>query len=328
MEWEGKVKQGLFPEEVFSGEMRRAVMEAADRRANGFFRSWKPLAGAIVLSILVAILMINRPFDSSRQAATGLADETKLPVAFTPLQARTWELGQVIADADPDILPGLSNKYNPLKNKTNGYIAQIPFSDIQLIDEKRIDGFGTALHYTLKPDSVTPHEMKGNPDYFGFTADGSSQPGTLYHYGTGHMYGLKFGMTRLFGQEALRIEQPTCRTDGETCVWYLKKDEGGQVSSYMDLDAASYEYDLDGDGKEEAVVVTHKQNNIYIFKEKAGQLFWASVREALGAKQDDSIQYDAAKGIFALHVHAAEGGTAVSEFHYEQGADALVRIDR
>ncbi|TVX96625.1 hypothetical protein [Cohnella terricola] len=324
MDWESRVKQGLFTEEVFSDEMKRSVLEAVDRQPGYFSWQWKRLAGAVVLSIISVILIANWPYANVDKAASGLSDEMKMPVIFKPLDARNWTFGQVISQADPDILPGLSNKYNPLKNKT---ITQIPFSDIQLIDEKQIDGFGTILHYTLKPDSVTPHEVKGNPDYFGFAVNGSSRPKTLYHYGTGHMYDQQFSMTRLFGQEVLKIEQPVCRIDGETCVWYFNRDADGQVYSYMDLDAASYERDLDGDGKEEVVVVTHKQNQIYIFKEQDGQLLWASIRDILKVNQDDTIQYDDASGTFTVHSTLTGGEDAVSVYLYKEGSDSLVRID-
>jgi hypothetical protein len=292
-DWENSVKQGLFSEETFSIEMQRSVLEAVDRHQGYFSRQWKHLAGTMVLCIFSIILTVNWLYDNNvNKAATDLSNRLSMPVIFQPLAARDLELGQIIYQADPDILPGLSNKYNPLKNKTNGHIMQIPLSDIQLIDEKQIDGFGMALHYTLKPDSVTPHDIKGNPDYFGFMIHGSTQSETLYHYGMGHMYGQQFSMTRLFGQEVLKTEQSICRTDGESCVWYLKKDADGTVSSYLDLAAASYERDLDGDGKEEAIVATHKQNQIYIFKEQDGHLLWASVREVLKADLVDNIRYD------------------------------------
>ncbi|WP_276356082.1 hypothetical protein [Cohnella caldifontis] len=324
-DWEGRVKQGLFTEEVFSDEMKRSVLEAVDRQPGYFSWQWKRLAGAVVLGIISVILIANWPNGNDNEAASGLSDEMKMPVIFKPLDARDWTPGQMITQSDPDILPGLSNKYNPLKNKTNGYIRQIPFSDIQLIDEKQIDGFGTALHYTLKPDSENPHKLKENTELFGFTVNGSSRPGTLYDFGLGHMYDQQFSMTRLFGQEVLKIEQPVCRTDGEACAWYLKKDADGLVSSYMELDAASYERDLDGDGKEEAVVVTHKQNQIYIFKEQDGQLLWASIRDILKANQNDTIHYDDASGTFT--VHSTGGEDAVSVYLYKEGPNSLVRID-
>lgn len=327
VDWESRVKQGLFTEEIFSSDMKRQVMDTLDRRPGYFSRQWKFLAGAVALSFISVIFAINGPYDFFGKGASGLKDEKGMPVVFQPLIASNWEMGETSNQADPDILPGLSNQYNPLRNKTNGHIAQIPYSDIQLLDEKPIDGFGMALHYTLKPDSVTPHETNGDVDYFGFILNESSQPENLYHYGYGHLYDLQFSTTRLFGQEVLKIEGANCRTDGESCVWYVRKDSDGQVYSYMSLEAASYERDLDGDGKEEAVVVTRKLNQIYIFKEQDGKLLWSSVRETLKANQNDIIQYDDASGTFTIHSILGEGKYTDNVYAYKEGSDSLIRMD-
>ncbi|MEK0317628.1 hypothetical protein [Cohnella sp. 56] len=323
IEWENQVKQGLFADEIFSDEMKLSVLKAVERRPAYWSRQWMRLAGVVVLGIVAVMVAVNWPYGNADKAVFVSSAEARLPVAFEPLAAREMKWGQVIAQADPDILPGLSNKYNPLTNETNGYIPQIQLNDIQLLDERPIAGFGVALHYTLKPDSTAPNEIRGNPDFFGFKVNGQAQPEMLYHYGTGHMYGLQFSMTRLFGQPVLKIEQTVCRTDGEACVWYLKKNSEGQVFTYMQLDAASYERDLDGDGKEEAIIVTRKQNQIYIFKEQDGQLLWASAREALKVSRDDSIQYDHVKGSF--RIHSLAGGE--DAYTFQGGPDSFVRSD-
>jgi hypothetical protein len=332
-DWQNKVKQGLFAEVIFTNDMKKSVLEAVDRNPSYFFRKWKRFAGAAVICMTAAILLINwSQHEKEKTAASVLPVITggevglDLPVTFKLLAARNWVRGEVIHDNDPDILPGLSNKYNPLRDKNNGYISQIPLSDIELIENREINGFGTAMHYKLKADSVAQHDIDRNADYFGFTVDGLSQEGTLFDYGVGHMYDAQFSMTRLFGQEVLKIKLPICRTDGEACVFYLKKDAEGIVT-YISFDAASYEQDLDGDGSEEAVVVTHKQNQIYLFKEQDGQLLWASVRETLKAGKEDIIQYDNDRGIFIIRSTNAGEKDSVSAYRYAEGENDLVRIE-
>lgn len=332
MDWESSVKKGLFTEETFTSDMKKTVLETVDRHPSYFSRQWKSLAGVIVLCAVAAILTMNLSHVNDNTAASTLLDlsegvtELKLPVLFQPLDARNWEKGQTIHLDAPNILPGLSNKYNPLKNEVNGYIDQIPLSDIQIIDTKQIAGFGTAIHYKLTDDSVTRDEIEGDQGYLGFTVDGISRPDTLFHYGYGHMYDQEFSMTRLFGQEVLKIEQSICRTDGEACVWYVKKNDERTIFSYLNFEAASYEHDLDGDGKEEAIVTPHKLNQIYLFKEQEGQLIWAGVREALKAGQDDIIKFDEASGIFTIYsVHEGEE-IAVRAYRYADGENAFVKI--
>jgi len=329
--WQNKVKQGLFNEEIFTNEMKISVLEAADRNPKYSFRLWKSLAGVIIVCMTAGVLFLSwssvqdQTAASMSPALTEGVDGLNFPLTFKLLEARNLEEGEVtINEDDPDILPGLSNKYNPLENR--GYTEQIPFSDIELIEQKEVKGFGTALHYILKPTSVSKHKLDREFEAFGFTIDGLSRAGTLFNYGTGHMYNLEMNMTRLFGQELLKIEQPICRTDGEACVWYLKKDAEG-MSTYLQIQAATYEQDLDGDGREEAVVVTHKQNQIYLFKEAGGQLLWASVREALNAGKEDIIQYDDLQGIFTIHSFDEEKGESVSTYRYAAGEDVLVHME-
>ncbi|MCK9911443.1 hypothetical protein MXD81_19985, partial [Microbacteriaceae bacterium K1510] len=52
--------------------------------------------------------------DSVSGPASGSPESAPLPVSFEPLAAKDWERGQPTYAEDPDILPGLSNKFNPL----------------------------------------------------------------------------------------------------------------------------------------------------------------------------------------------------------------------
>lgn len=328
MDWEGSVKQGLFQEVAFTGEMKRIVLETVDSPIGLSGLPWKQLAGVAAICLLSVLLITGLPISPNGKMASNLTALDQRAVVFHPLEAEDSTYGMTISVQARDILPGLSNKFNPLLNETNGRIVQIPFSDIDLIAEREVEGFGTILRYTLKPGSATSNDpdipgndAPGNPENFGFVLKDAPQSDTLYHYGTGHMFDLQFSMSRLFGQEVLKIQQPVCRTDGEGCVWYLKKDATGQVSALMFLSAEGYERDLDGDGKEESIVVTHKQNQIYIFKEYNGRLSWASVRDILAAGTGDELTYDDASGVFTVL-----GADAVRTYRYQEGRDRLVQV--
>ncbi|XID92923.1 hypothetical protein ACF3MZ_31520 [Paenibacillaceae bacterium WGS1546] len=317
--WERLVKQGLFEGETYSEEMKLAVLDAVERKKKPALRMWKLFAGAVLACLTATVLISGWPNDAT-PAGSAETRGQQFRLTFQLLEAPRLVKGQFIYDSDPNILPGLSNKYHPMRN--TGPIEQIALADIDLIEEKPIDGFGTALRYTLK-EGVGPDKFPS----FGFTADGLSQPGTLFHYGTGHMYDLEFEMTRLFGQEALKIRQPLCRTDGEGCAWYLKREAEGMIT-YSFFQADSYENDLDGDGKEEAIVTTYKQNQIYIFKESNGELRWSSVREALGADRDDIVAYDDALGSFTLRSFDESGEERVRTYRYEKRGDKLVEVEK
>ncbi|MFC5471144.1 hypothetical protein ACFPPD_20865 [Cohnella suwonensis] len=327
--WENKVKQGLFSEDPFTEEMHATVLKAVDRRRRLPFRSWNGVAAAIAVC-LMAVLLVIRPWEgndgsaaSGDEGLAGVTNAQSFPAAFHPLDAQVLPAGATIRENDPDILPGLSDKYTPLRN--GEYAQRIPESDIDLIERKEIPGFGMAIRYTLKSEStVTAPKVEKDGGkkiaYFGFKLDGQPE-GTIVHFGTGHMYDLDFEMSRLFGQEVLKIAQAECRIDGESCVWYVRKGEGGVAELAM-FSAASYERDLDGDGREEAIVATRKQNEIYVFKENGGKLSWTSVRNDLKAGPDDVVGYDESEGIFTL---AREDSFA--SFRYSETDKSLVRID-
>ncbi len=310
--WEERVKQGLFREERFTDEMKNAVLQAADRRSRWRYGKGIGLFGALAFCAAAFLMLSNLTGGGGSYRTAGETGE-RIPLAFKPLEARILQKGETIYGGDPGILPGLSNTHSPLVN--TGYAEQISLSDINLIEKKEVPGFGTAFLYTvkegtaLKDSTVTKHES------LGLAIDGVSPEGTLYHYGTGHMYGLQMTMTRLFGQEALKFNQPLCRTDGEGCALYAKKDAEG-LSTFATFSSLTYERDLDGDGLEEAIVVTYKQNQIYVFKEDEGRLLWASVRDALGAGAEDSISYDELRGTFELHGRETDGAVFIKTYGY------------
>ncbi|WP_372638420.1 hypothetical protein [Cohnella sp.] len=317
--WEKRVKEGLFQEERFTDDMKLTVLGAIERRPRRIAGLWPKLTGTAAACLAALLLVVYWPsgsVDTARPQGSAAGVESAL--RFQPLEVRTLERGQTIYEAAPDILPGLSNKYSPLRNMD--YVEQIPLKDIELIDEKEIPGFGTTLRYTLKNNDDLP-KSDGTGKiiiYFGFVIEGLSEPGQLFHYGFGYLDGDDFSVTRLFGQEVLKIDRQLCRIDGEACVFYVMKDENG-VSTFADFKAATYERDLDGDGREEAIVATHKQNQIYIFKEDQGRLQWASVREALGTGSEDRVVYDEAAGLFEIYTSAAEQGDSVRIYAYTQG---------
>ncbi|RED59415.1 hypothetical protein [Cohnella phaseoli] len=315
--WEKRVKEGLFQEERFTDEMKLKVLGAIERRPRRIAGLWPRLAGTVAACLAALLLVVYWPSGSVDTARPqGAAAGAEKAMTFQPLEARILTKGQTIYGSDPDILPGLSNKYSPLRN--TGYVEQIPLTDIELIDKKEIPGFGTTLRYTLINNEDLPKSDKnGIIVYFGFVIEGLSKPGQLFHYGFGYLDGDDFSATRLFGQEVLKIDRQQCRIDGEACAFYVKKDEGG-VSTFAEFDAATYERDLDGDGREEAIVATHKQNQIYIFKEEHGRLQWASVREALGAGNEDRLVYDEAAGLFEVYTPSAEQGDGVRIYAYTQ----------
>jgi len=313
--WEKQVKEGLFQEERFTDDMKLTVLGAIERRPRRMAGLWPKLAETAAACLAALLLVVYWPsgsVDTARpQGAAAGAEKT---LTFQPLEARILTKGQTIHGSDPDILPGLSNKYSPLRN--TGYVEQIPLTDIELIDKKEIPGFGTTLRYTLVNNEDLPKSDKnGIIVYFGFVIEGLSEPDQLFHYGFGYLDGDDFSATRLFGQEALKIDRQLCRIDGEACVFYVKKDKGG-VSTFAEFDAATYERDLDGDGREEAIVATHKQNQIYIFKEDQGDLQWASVRDALGAGAEDAVAYDELLGTFELHGREANGSGFTRTYRY------------
>lgn len=213
----------------------------------------------------------------------------ELPVLYQTLDARIWKVGDISRSTDYDILPGLSNKFSPLRSADN--VDVLPLSAMELLDSKELEGFGTLFHYNLAGEDKLRHGTDEKLDYFGFAIEGISEPGTFYHYGLGHMYQLgEHTVTRVFGERALKVEQKQCRVDGEDCSWYLVYGEDG-LSTHLDFSAKTYERDLDGDGLEEIIVTTLKRNQIYLFKEKDGLLEWASIREALGAERNEQLVY-------------------------------------
>jgi len=320
--WEDRVKKGLFKEQLFSKDMKMSVMEAVERRPMLAWTRWMKMAGAALACMIAAIILLSWQGDAKQALTEGAsASAFEIPLVYKALDARTHKQGQTINEGDPNILPGLSNKYSPIEN--SGYIDQIPFSDIELTDKKDIPGFGTALLYEFKDRSQRIPRSDGRTDYLGFEIEGLSGPGMLFNFGFGHLYEEELSATRLFGIDVLKIAPQKCRIDGDACVWYLKRDTNG-VSTYASFAAATFERDLDGDGKEEAIVATYKENQIYIFREENGELLWVSLREALSADKQDDLYYDGNLGTFEWR-RAGEGGL-VQKYRYAEGEDKLVRL--
>ncbi|OXS57219.1 hypothetical protein B1A99_17165 [Cohnella sp. CIP 111063] len=311
--WEERVKQGLFREEKFTDEMKKTVLQSADRRPRWRLAKGIGIVGALAICAAAFLLLVNLTGGDADSYRTAGETGKRIPLAYKPLEARILQKGETIYGGDRGILPGLSNTHSPLVN--TGYAERISLSDVDLIEQKEVPGFGTAFLYTLKEGTVLKDSIATKHESFGMAIDGVSPAGTLYHYGTGHMYELQTSMTRLFGQEVLKFNQPLCRTDGEGCAWYVKKDANG-LSTYATFSSLTYERDLDGDGSEEAIVVTHKQNQIYIFKEDRGALQWVSVREALGAVAEDAVAYDELLGTFELHGSEADGSGFTRTYRY------------
>ncbi|MEK8131531.1 hypothetical protein WMW72_26840 [Paenibacillus filicis] len=64
----------------------------------------------------------------------------------------------------PDILPGLSNKVNPLLTSDNRMIEQISYADIEVLSKKSMDGFGTLLKYkSLQDHPKLPYVISDTP---------------------------------------------------------------------------------------------------------------------------------------------------------------------
>ncbi|MEK8131530.1 hypothetical protein WMW72_26835 [Paenibacillus filicis] len=88
----------------------------------------------------------------------------------------------------------------------------------------------------------------------------------------------------------------------------------------MFQNATMYERDLNGDGLEEVIAVSNTGGQIYIFKEHEEQLDWISVREALGAGEQDKVSYEEASGMFTVLKH----DTDLRKYRYGEKADELV----
>lgn len=358
-DWQQLVKQGLFEEAVFTEQMKGQVLDAIGTgqryRSKAFFG--KKLARASLAAaciVAVGIWLFGSPYAGLQEwageikQAAGLQEDggsveqhgikppasaaqandeerwgRELAVEYKPLDAPIWKKGDISRSTDPDILPGLSNKFSPLKSAST--IEEVKLSDIQLLDSRELKGFGTLLHYNLVHDDELKYGTNEKLDYFGFAVKDVSEPGTLYHFGLGHMY--EWGepaVTHVFGDPALKIEQLQCRVDQEDCSFYFIYGEGG-VKSSLTMSAKTFERDLDGDGLEEIVATTFKQNQIYLFKEKNGLLKWASIREIIGAKPDEQVAYLEQDGTFSL-TSPGDGLASVRYFSFQEGESKLVMV--
>src|SRR5690606_27113794 len=91
-------------------------------------------------------------------------------ITYTPLDARTLQSGETIYEADPNVLPELSDKHSPLRKHVAEHI--LPLTDINLIDTKVIEGFGTLMNYTLLVEDPVDPTLPKDIRYFGMQLDG------------------------------------------------------------------------------------------------------------------------------------------------------------
>ncbi|RJX37216.1 hypothetical protein D3P09_22920 [Paenibacillus pinisoli] len=340
-DWQDAVRRGLFGKAEFSEEMKRSVLEAVDRRHAMRFRPRLHLIGIAALCVIAGIVLFynadDAPWtaDAGKQAGVGepvppsgddqivQEHEWGLPVTFRYLEARKLQKGEVISENDDDILPGLSNKHSPLWGF--GQTIELSFDEIEILDQRPVDGLGSAIRFTKLQESNTKHGTDEKYDYIGFVIDGVSKPNTLLHFGYGHLYDNEIMMARLFGKNVVKIAINPCRTDGDSCTYYLHQ-SNGSIIPYAIFEAETYEYDLDGDGREEAIVTTYKQNQIYVFKEENGELLWASIRDVLGAKYGDIIDYNREQGWFSIRSKNSGAGEPVRTYRYDPGTHGLIQL--
>lgn len=317
-QWEKLLGRGTASQGQFTEPMKRAVLDRTDRfKTHG--RQWSVIwLSASVPAVVIALFVMFGPLDDfTRQAVSGVIGGTESPgnkdagealpeerlqMRFAPLDAKKIGNGETIYMNDPRILPGLGDRVNPLRKADNRMIEQIPLAEVELIETKWIDGFGEAYHYRLKNDT----KGKGL-DYLGMKVEGYTKQGMLHRLGYGQLIPVNFETTRIFGRDAFKLSI-ACGIDGSICTYYKTKEDGG-LAEYLsfDLDGAAYEHDLDGDGIEEAIVLAHGINEIYVFKENNEELLWASVREAMKAEEGEQIAYDPSEGIFTLTGQEASG---------------------
>lgn len=335
-QWEERVKQGLFPELKLTERMKDAVLANVNqpRPIARFLDRFTSIKAMTIAIMMIAVIALASPWDyilekdsepnpSSRSGYTDII--TEFDIAYTPLDARTLQPGETIYEADPDILPGLSNKHSPIHKDAAEHILSL--SEIDLIDSRIIEGFGTLMNYTLLIEEPLDASVPKDTRYFGIQLDGISDPQTVFHVGYGHMFEMtEQRMTRIFGQSALKIEQEKCRIDGEACAWYYTVEQNKPML-YAMFSSKSYERDLDGDGIEEIIVATNKRNQIYIFKEENHLLYWASIRDIVKADPypDDLITYHEEDGTFSLT--SAEDSSIRRKFIYAAEEGKLQQVN-
>ncbi|REK71859.1 hypothetical protein [Paenibacillus paeoniae] len=342
-DWQDAVKRGLFGKAEFNEEMKRSVLKEIDQTPAMQFHKHVRFIGMAALCVIVGAVLFystnGTPWGEHASQQAGVVEPTQpndssqvlerdaigLPVTFRYLEAKTLQKDEVIWESDEDILPGLSNKHSPLWKLYTA--VELPLDEVEILDQRHVEGIGSVIRFTKMNDTATQHGTDEKYDYIGFVIDGLSKPNTLLHYGLGHLYDDEILMTRLFGKEVIKIDVQTCRTDGESCAFYIHELDGS-ITTYAMFDAASYEYDLDNDGREEAIVTTYKQNQIYVFKEENGELLWASIRDSLGADHRDIVSYDRDKGWFTIR-DASSGdsqGSSVLTYRYEAATQSLVEV--
>src|SRR5690606_36165723 len=140
----------------------------------------------------------------------------------------------------------------------------------------------------------------------------------LYFGGLWMGYDFKHEIVRLFGEDMLKISSQSHIDGIGFSTNYIRK-QGGGLETLLHFDyPVMYERDLDGDGIEELIAVSGKENGIYIFKSREYDLYYASLRDLLGAVEGDTVHYEPGSGMCSI-VKAVDGGLA--SYTYAEGQD-------
>lgn len=331
-------RQGRFSPEL-RGSVLRKVSELEGRKRRGFMMWRRAMAVLVVVAAAVLVVAVlpegGRLFggeEASRTSAAGVLGERlvklgegEIAVPYGLLEGERLEKGESMLQGKP-LLPGFGSKYHPIGTPERMAVSTIPYSDINIIDSKQMEGIGTIVKFKLKSSSdFRPEYHKEEFEYHGFTYDTYTGPNVLYLWGLGMAYDFKHEVVRLFGEEMLKISSQSHIDGIGFSTNYIRK-QGDRLETVLHFAyPVMYERDLDGDGIEELIAVSGKENGIYIFKMRDYDLYYASMRELLGAEKEDSVHYEPGSGIFSI-VKANDGGQA--DYAYAEGKDKLVPVGR
>lgn len=268
--------------------------------------------------------------ETSRSAAAGVLGEShvklgegEIAVPYGLLEGQRLEKEESMLEGKP-LLPGFGRKYHPIGTPERMAVNTIPYSAIDIIDSKQVDGIGTIVKFKLKSSSdFRPKYHKDEFEYHGFTYDTYTGDKVLYFWGLGMAYDFEHEVVRLFGEEMLKISAIGNRDGIGINTWYIHR-HGKGLETLLSFDyPVMYERDLDGDGIEELIAVSGKENGIYVFKMRDYDLYYASLRDLLGAAEGDTVHYEPGSGVFGI-VKADDGGLA--SYAYAEGQDKLVPV--
>ncbi|WP_214626855.1 hypothetical protein [Paenibacillus agaridevorans] len=341
-------RQGLarLSGEGFTEEMKRTVLRSADgasaykgKGAGGIRQLLRRAMAAAAIGAAALILVLTlqdggwrvSDIKDQRAASAGLLGERKIrtsggeiAVAYGLLEGERLERGDAIMSSSPELLPGLGNSAHPIGSPERNAIETLTYDDITLLDSKSWDGVGTLLRYTINSADLRLPELPADEEYFGFTYDAFTGPERIYSWGMGHSFGFNHETVRLFGQDMLKISAQGHIDGIGITTWYLRKIEDGLETFLTFHYPAMHERDLDGDGVEELIAVSGRGNQIYVFKERNNELYYAGIRELLGAGTGDTVSYDPTTGLFGLSLSGGEESPqTMRTYRYAEGADKL-----